>query len=615
MTLYDPCLPRRELPIVLRHWLLPLLLAAALPALAVQTCPANNVPSTPGADFTINGDGTVTHGKTGLVWQRCLLGQTWDGTTCSGSASTHTWANALQAATSNRFAGQGDWRLPNIKEVLSIVERSCYSPAINATLFPNPPVGYLWSATSYVVLPAYAWAAYFGDGTASTLNRSNTYAVRLVRDGDILAAFDGEGDFVPDAFSFANQSGLPPSSPATSAAITIGGIDTVSPVTVSGGSYAINGGNYTTAAGAVRNGDSVSLRHTSAASGAGNGDVTTTLTIGGLSGMGGVSASFTSITVDTVPPMPSALGISGTALWAPVLTATSNEAAIGYWLVLPKGAPAPSAAQVKLGLDAENRAALGAGSAAMAAPGPQTFSLGNLAAGSSYQLHFVASDNAGNDSSVSRLVFSLGTGLNDSGLATCADAGSNDQPCIPAEPTGFTGQDGRHGRDAAAAAGVLYKIGGGSAGFDFTKIANDGSDLPATATLGGNPGDWACTRDNTTGLTWEVKTTSGVHSQDNVYYWGDTSLKNAANGAALCGFTDWRVPNAAELVSLVDFSRGTAPAIDGDYFPNTRVGWFWTSDTSLATYLVAWQVSFNNGAVNYYPKDTSYSIRLVRGGL
>ena len=48
----------------------------------------------------------------------------------------------------------------------------------------------------------------------------------------------------------------------------------------------------------------------------------------------------------------------------------------------------------------------------------------------------------------------------------------------------------------------------------YTKIANDGSALPETAVLGSNPKDWACTKDNKTGLTWEIKTTDkGLRDQ------------------------------------------------------------------------------------------------------
>jgi hypothetical protein len=562
-----------------------------------------------GATLTDNLDGTVSDSLTGLTWDQCSWGTS--GEVCdTGQIAYLAWNQALAAAhtaNSANYKNRADWRLPNPTELESIVDLQQFNPAIDNTAFPNTigGGGLYWTSTTYVPDQAMAWFILFGGGFSGGTTKSSSGYVRLVRGGQGFAAFDGQGDFVPDAFTFADQSGLLLASPVTSAAITIAGIDTVSPITVSGGSYAVNGGSYTSAAGTVRNGDSVSLRHTSAASGSSN--VSTTLTIGGVSG------SFTSTTIDTTPPVLSALGISGTPLRAPVLSATSNEAANGYWLVLVKGAGAPSAAQLKLGRDAQNQPALSAGSAAMTALSAQTFSLGNLNSGRPYQLYFVASDAAGNDTTVRQLDFSLSSGLNDSGQATCADASSNGQPCAPAEPTGFGRQDGRYGRDAAAAAGALYKFGAGSASFDFTKIANDGSDLPATAALGDNPGDWACTRDNTTGLTWEVKTTSGVRGQNNTYVWSSTTLRSAANSAALCGFTDWRLPNAAELVSLLDLSRSTAPLIDGDYFPNTPAYTYWASDASSGGN--ALQVTFAGGAVSSYPNTSDFRMRVVRGGL
>ena len=69
----------------------------------------------------------------------------------------------------------------------------------------------------------------------------------------------------------------------------------------------------------------------------------------------------------------------------------------------------------------------------------------------------------------------------------------------------FPRQDCRYGADPAAAAGKLIKVGAGPKGFDYTKIAMNGQLLPASAVLGTSPTDWACTRDNNTGLLWEVK--------------------------------------------------------------------------------------------------------------
>ncbi len=146
----------------------------------------------------------------------------------------------------------------------------------------------------------------------------------------------------------------------------------------------------------------------------------------------------------------------------------------------------------------------------------------------------------------------------------------------------------------------------------YTKIANDGSELPDGAQLGTNPKDWACTRDNETGLTWEVKTTEGgLHHYKNRYTWYDPSagkhgakccdagfqngsnhydktghlastltshpeickgsqcdtfaFKNAMNAQGLCGAKDWRLPTIGELKSLVYCSDGKYANLDSTH--------------------------------------------------
>ena len=91
-------------------------------------------------------------------------------------------------------------------------------------------------------------------------------------------------------------------------------------------------------------------------------------------------------------------------------------------------------------------------------------------------------------------------------FVACTSANTGDVAAYPR-------QDGRFGRDAKAKAGTLTKTGGGAAGFDYSKIANNGSDLGAGVghALGTNPADWTCTRDNVTGLTWEVKVNDATH--------------------------------------------------------------------------------------------------------
>ena len=165
---------------------LPLVVAALAflfaPAAWTQTasCTAGNpnanlLQTTPTADFDTSAtDGTVLHTKTGLMWKRCAEGQTWDGATCTGTITSLNWPNALAAAVNSTFAGYTDWRLPNAKELQSIVESCGFSPAINQTVFPATPASNFWSASSYGPNPANAWNVFFYDGFVSASLSSTT---------------------------------------------------------------------------------------------------------------------------------------------------------------------------------------------------------------------------------------------------------------------------------------------------------------------------------------------------------------------------------------------------------------------------------------------------------
>lgn len=278
------------------------------------------------------------------------------------------------------------------------------------------------------------------------------------------------------------------------------------------------------------------------------------------------------------------------------------------------------------------------------------------------------------------LLVSLGAGtaqaqlkdtLNDTGQDTCYDGSRELVPCTT-DNTGDTvtvtypRQDGRFGRDAAATAGVLLKIGGGAAGFDFTKIANDGTELPATAALGSGPKDWACTRDNVTGRIWEVKTDE-VKTDDNVkpdlrdkdwtYTWYDsTPDDNPAddnpaddnpgtpdggvgqnsdncfdqarcdtekfvadvNDTGLCGSSDWRLPTRRELLSIVHYGAYN-PTIDVNYFRNTVADRYWSADTYKPKPECAWYVGFLEGGSSkpelvYCKNSEKVYVRLVHNG-
>ena len=225
--------------------------------------------------------------------------------------------------------------------------------------------------------------------------------------------------------------------------------------------------------------------------------------------------------------------------------------------------------------------------------------------------------------------------LNDTGITwSGSHPNGNSSTCNPADPAG---QDCHYGRDAAAMAGTLQKVGGGGAGFDYTKISNSGNELPASAVLGDGPGDWACTRDNVTGLVWEVKTTSGLRSMAHTYSWHDSNSPDGnpgtGNGGAcenpgrcdtgryvqdvnaiqLCGYNDWHMPTIKGLESIVDFGRSN-PAIDPGYFPNTPSWGVWSGSPYAGSSSSAWGVRFHYGYADENTRDSFFRVRLARGG-
>ena len=159
-------------------------LLMVLPAGAAQTCKETIISTSMDASFTLNSDGTVTDNTTGLMWMRCSLGQEWQGDTCVGKAAVFSWADALKAAAGHKFAGYGDWHLPNKNELESIVEGRCYSPAINNSIFPATPGAYFWSSSPYAGLAHGAWSVDFAYGTVNASVKSGTIHVRLVREAE-----------------------------------------------------------------------------------------------------------------------------------------------------------------------------------------------------------------------------------------------------------------------------------------------------------------------------------------------------------------------------------------------------------------------------------------------
>jgi len=146
--------------------------------------------------YVDNGNGTITDVNTGLMWEK----QSNDGSV-HAVGNTYTWDQAFSGhvATLNTmsFAGHTDWRVPNYKELVSILNLQNVSPPAVSPAFNNCSSGctvltcsctspyYYWSSTSWAFGPTYAWFVDFfhSGGGVDANGKGNGYAVRGVRGG------------------------------------------------------------------------------------------------------------------------------------------------------------------------------------------------------------------------------------------------------------------------------------------------------------------------------------------------------------------------------------------------------------------------------------------------
>ena len=105
--------------------------------------------------FAVNGDGTVTDHAFDLMWQQADDGQ------------PRQWRAALAYCEALHLAGHDDWRLPNAKELQSIVDYRRAAPAIDASVFRiADPRGWFWTSTTHGEQPGEAVYVCFGKCTS-----------------------------------------------------------------------------------------------------------------------------------------------------------------------------------------------------------------------------------------------------------------------------------------------------------------------------------------------------------------------------------------------------------------------------------------------------------------
>ena len=146
--------------------------------------PAADIPH-----YRDNRNGTITDNATGLMWVQdpSLCGGDRDESypniwaSVRGVPKTMTWTIAITECKNLDYTGHNDWRLPNIKELMSIVDYSRLNPSIDP-IFTNCMSTYYWSSTTLANI--FAWEIQFnGGGTFSPPKTYGFLYARPVRGG------------------------------------------------------------------------------------------------------------------------------------------------------------------------------------------------------------------------------------------------------------------------------------------------------------------------------------------------------------------------------------------------------------------------------------------------
>ena len=121
-------------------------------------------------------NGVVTDNTTKLEWQD-------DYSNNGGDIKKSIWIDAIDYCENLSLDSKNDWRLPNLNELKSLIDRTKYAPAI-VSGFANVSSSYYWSATSDESNKNDAWLVFFSDGFVGNNDKNLSSDVRCVRAGE-----------------------------------------------------------------------------------------------------------------------------------------------------------------------------------------------------------------------------------------------------------------------------------------------------------------------------------------------------------------------------------------------------------------------------------------------
>ena len=110
----------------------------------------------------------VIDAKTKLMWQD------------DKNKIKKNWIDAKDYCNNLNFAEFSDWRLPKLKELLTITDDKINNLAVSPA-FKNIVPKYYWSTTSHVAIGAFAWLVNFKSGNDGNAYKVSPYHVVCVR--------------------------------------------------------------------------------------------------------------------------------------------------------------------------------------------------------------------------------------------------------------------------------------------------------------------------------------------------------------------------------------------------------------------------------------------------
>ena len=124
--------------------------------------------------------------------------------------------------------------------------------------------------------------------------------------------------------------------------------------------------------------------------------------------------------------------------------------------------------------------------------------------------------------------------------------------------------------------------------------------------------------DTSTALMWQqcLDGLSGIQCDQglvNEVNWSGALqiARNINNNGGFAGYADWRLPNEAELVSLIE-EQCIEPAINETVFPNTALKFLWSASPDFNNDTSTWFVDFKHGATGTTTRTQPWPVRLVR---